>query len=79
MIKENFFERYAPLLMCAVVVLAALGLLIFVAVIDEKEECENSCEQLEMDFFRSEYSVRLFASPEDNCYCLKNKEVKQIW
>ncbi len=46
----------------------------------KQNECEKRCEELEMNYFKHEYNTGgLFGSSVDNCYCLDNKEVKQIW
>ncbi len=40
--------------------------------------CEN-CEELELEYFKHEYSTSLFGANIENCYCKENNDVKQIW
>ncbi len=60
-----------------VIVILLICISKFLYISGTEEECINDCEELELDYFKHE-AQKGFSSYK-NCYCLDNKEVKQIW
>ena len=43
-------------------------------------ECGMDCKELELEFFRYEYSGSMFGASIKNCFCRTDEnEIKQIW
>ena len=41
--------------------------------------CCEDCKELDLEYFKHEFSSSLFGANIENCYCKENNSVVQIW
>ena len=46
---------------------------------DNEYDCCKDCEDLNLKYFKYEFSSSLFGANIKNCYCEKNNTVTQVW